>query len=323
MSVIRTAAKRMVILFGHHRKMLRRRMAERGNRLTVVLHRVLPVEAGTDFSPGGMVVTVPSFGRLLDFLGGEYDILGPGKFLEGYPAPLPRPSVLVTFDDGWRDSVTNGTAELARRGVGGALFVSVDHVEHGRLFWPERLLASLASGGGEAFRRVTGREPPRAGDREGVEALLTKWKTMADAARDDILERIATERGSAPGGRRVATWDEIAAAAGGGVEIGSHGMTHRLLGRILAEDAATELRRSREALAARLGSAPRLVAYPNGDRTPPVREAARTAGYDFGFSLRGDPRDPYDLPRVNLHEGKMTERGVWSADRLVWALAAG
>ncbi|MFH1279725.1 MAG: polysaccharide deacetylase family protein [Candidatus Eisenbacteria bacterium] len=323
MSGWRDRARRILIFTGEHRRSLRRRMAGRGNRLVLVLHRVLPGERGNDHSPPGMVVSTESFERLLDFLGNEFELPGVTQFLDGHPAPREKPSALVTFDDGWLDSAENGGAALHRRGIPGVLFASVDHVERGELFWPERLLILLPAVDSGEFRRVTGEGRPDPADAGGVEALLTRWKGRSREEREEWIRRLSPGAGGAPEERRIATWEELRVLRSRGIEIGSHGMSHRLLTRLPGEEALAELRLSRERIGEALGETPRLFAYPNGDRNEAVRAAAREAGYDFAFSLRGDPRDPYDLPRVNLHEGKMAEGGGWSPDRLVLALAAG
>lgn len=297
-------------------------MKRGGNRLVLALHRVLPPERGNDFSPSGMVVTTESFEKLLDFLQEEFALPGVDRFLEGHPAPAEEPSALVTFDDGWLDSVVNGAAALRRRGLPGVLFPSVEHVDRGRLFWPERLLSALSAVDGKEFRRVTGFSPPDLEDHDAVEALLTRWKGRSREEREDWLRALPPGAGSAEGPRRIASWEELRELPRGGIEIGSHGMSHRLLTLLPGEDLLAELRDSRRRIGEVLGKEPRLLAYPNGERDGRVRDAARGAGYEFAFSLRGDPRDPYDLPRVNIHEGKLRERGAWSPDRLVWALGA-
>ncbi|MDX6636037.1 MAG: hypothetical protein QOF06_2240 [Solirubrobacterales bacterium] len=73
--------------------------------------------------------------------------------------------------------------------------------------------------------------------------------------------------------------------AAGGVEIGSHAMTHRPLARLEQAEVATEVTES----AARLESLglprPRALSYPHGEANPAVETTVREAGYLAAFTV--------------------------------------
>jgi peptidoglycan/xylan/chitin deacetylase (PgdA/CDA1 family)/SAM-dependent methyltransferase len=102
-------------------------------------------------------------------------------------------------------------------------------------------------------------------------------------------------------GGEVAGWDELAAAANAGVEIGSHGRRHVPLAGLDAATVREELTGSRDDLARHVG-APRLVAYPNGRYDDDVLAAAAAAGYDAAYSTdagrNGQVTDRFRLHRV-------------------------
>jgi len=102
------------------------------------------------------------------------------------------------------------------------------------------------------------------------------------------------------GWRRFAhlDWDELARWQERGIEVHSHGATHARLTWLPEAQAAEELDRSREAIAARMGRAPLAVSYPFGAVNAQVRSLALRAGYALGFggpSQRGE--DPLALAR--------------------------
>jgi peptidoglycan/xylan/chitin deacetylase (PgdA/CDA1 family) len=94
------------------------------------------------------------------------------------------------------------------------------------------------------------------------------------------------------------TWDELAAWREKGIEVHSHGATHARLTWLDDERAGEELRRSREAIAARLGDAPLAVSYPFASVDARIQRLALQAGYSLGF---GGPsatgQEPLCLPR--------------------------
>jgi len=101
---------------------------------------------------------------------------------------------------------------------------------------------------------------------------------------------------------RAMSWKMIEELAAAGIEIGSHGLTHRHLDELGAEELREELLASRRVIAERLGSC-RTVAYPFGAWRPEVAAAAADAGYDFAFTLpRGGQwgASRWSIPRVPI-----------------------
>ena len=92
---------------------------------------------------------------------------------------------------------------------------------------------------------------------------------------------------SPPGARPVEIMDadEVRECARRGVEIESHGHRHVHLTRVSPEEAAADLASSHATLAEILGRAPRYVAYPWGEHSAAVRDAAARAGFVAGFSI--------------------------------------
>ncbi len=308
--------KSLLARTGVGERLFRSYLKRSGNRVIFLFHRVLPQQQGNDLSPAGMVAGVESFRRFLDWLPERFELPPPRRFLEGWPEPPKKAEALITFDDGWADVVRYGLPEMSRRGIGAIMFLSTRFVDTGELFWPERLIALLGIVGDARFREVTGALPPRRDDAAAVETMLTLWKARTEKEREEMLAALAPAGdGGETHRRRIATWDDVRRLKEGGFEIGSHGMNHTLLASIPEEEARRELISSRERIAAVLGESPSAIAYPNGDRNSRVRELAEEAGYSFGFSLKGNWSDRFDLPRINLHE-----ESIATAGRIVWTI---
>ena len=79
-------------------------------------------------------------------------------------------------------------------------------------------------------------------------------------------------------------WDELARWQERGVEVHSHGATHARLTWLPDAEAAEELARSRDTIAARLGRAPDAVSYPFGSVDARISALAAAAGYRLGFA---------------------------------------
>jgi len=103
---------------------------------------------------------------------------------------------------------------------------------------------------------------------------------------------------------RLLNADRILALQRDGVRFGSHGVTHRPLARIAADEALDELRRSRSMLSDLLGHPVDVFAYPFSNQSREVRMLAQHAGYRM--AVRGKGRmnwrhtDPHGLRRIKV-----------------------
>ena len=107
------------------------------------------------------------------------------------------------------------------------------------------------------------------------------------------------------GWRRFAhlDWDELAVwRQRAGLEVHSHGATHARLTWLGDAQALDELERSRETIAARLGTPPIAVSYPFGSVDARVMGLSARAGFRLGFTgpTRAAPQ-PLALPRLPVY----------------------
>lgn len=86
---------------------------------------------------------------------------------------------------------------------------------------------------------------------------------------------------------RHLAWDDLGRWQERGIEVHSHTATHARLTWLSDAEAADELGRAREAIAARLGRAPLGISYPFGAADARVRSLAAAAGYRLGFAGPG------------------------------------
>lgn len=247
-----------------------RRLLGGGRPRVLCYHRV-----SRDGLPG--ILRTERFARHLAHLKANYRFAAPSTIArllrEGLP--LPRDSVVVTFDDGYRELIDEALPLLRGAGVTAGFFVLTAHLPgRGALFLDRirgtpmeaerKALASLAAG--ERERRLAGL--PAAGSPE-----------LMDAAD---LRKLVTE----------------------GQEVGSHGRTHGLLTALPPEEAEAEIRESRSELERHAALDARLFAYPWGAHGAAHLRASRAAGYDGAFAGEWTGveagSDPFAIPRVNV-----------------------
>jgi peptidoglycan/xylan/chitin deacetylase (PgdA/CDA1 family) len=100
---------------------------------------------------------------------------------------------------------------------------------------------------------------------------------------------------------RTMNWDDLRRLEDTGVEIGSHTVSHPHLPTLSDGELRDELSGSKAEIEDELGRPCIEFAYPYGEHDDRVRRAARAAGYERAYSLRGSRSDPFALPRMDLY----------------------
>jgi len=96
-----------------------------------------------------------------------------------------------------------------------------------------------------------------------------------------------------------------------GMEVGSHGMSHRKLSGLDPELLEEEVNRSRQVLGEVLGEAIDGFSYPYGFIDGASAQAVRRARYSYACSVIWRvERSAYDLPRVNVAEDNLLKFAV-------------
>ena len=203
-----------------------------------------------------------------------------------------RPSVMITFDDGYRDYYEEAYPILRELGIRAVNFLPTHYIDNGGLFWwdainlavrrTRRTRVTLPWSQGsialdEPGRRVMGRQ------------CKDRLKQIAHedlpAELDAILERLGTSLGELESERHVMTWDQVRETMDL-TTYGGHLHTHPLVSRIDVGQLDDEIRTCRERIGAETGTAPLTFAYPDGDVVAPAKPLLTKYGFELAFTIR-------------------------------------
>jgi peptidoglycan/xylan/chitin deacetylase (PgdA/CDA1 family) len=256
--------------------------------LTVLMfHRVLPADdPAFALAEREFTFTLDGFRRALDFVQRHYHVvtLRQLEAARQQGLPLPPNPVLITFDDGWRDTLVHALPELQRRGMSALLFVAWDAItQHPERWWQDALVSAMSQ------PEIRIRLCERAGcltkdtDRVDENQRLSAW--MAGLPHED---RVAALQAAAPGvwkavpERQMLNAGELAAWLQAGMEVGSHGMSHAPLTH--CDAAERELLSSLTQLRVHAPGMPLNLSFPHGAFTTGLSHAASEAGYRWLFT---------------------------------------
>jgi peptidoglycan/xylan/chitin deacetylase (PgdA/CDA1 family) len=234
--------------------------------------------------------------------------------------PLPRNSVAITVDDGYRDFYLHAYPVLKRHGIPATVYLITDFLDG--LSWPwwdqlswaflhtasESVEFPVSEGGVLRFTLSDMASRARAGEQaaEAMKTVPNKERLELMARMPDLFQvRIPS---TAPPSSEPLRWEEIREMAAHGISFGAHTKSHPILSSLENEQQIRqEIEGSRDRLAGELGRAPMHFSYPNGQRhdvTDRIRSLVREAGIQTAVSTESGfndiAADPFFLRRISM-----------------------
>ncbi len=236
---------------------------------------------------------------------------------------LPRNSLGITFDDGYRDNLTHAAPILHRYGLPATIFLATGLIGTGVISWFDRLAVALKLTRVETVRTSWGETlvlRDRAARLTALERVQDHLKTLGDdelqRALDALLEALEVPEAAAPKNLML-DWADARALCGLGFDVGGHTVSHVILSRVSNERAWAEIRGSSAAIEAGLGSKPTAFAYPNGrveDYSPSTIDLVRKAGFAWAVTTR------FGLNTAQTPAYELRRGGPWEPDVATFAL---
>ena len=277
-------------------------------------HRIGDADS-SHFDPGVFSASAEGFDEQIRVLKSRYRFATVGQAVDIIERreSLSEAMILMTFDDGYRDNFTEAFPILQRHGIEGIFFlVSSDTGTDRVLWWDE--IAYLAKRHSPKTLRI---KYPHTEDfdlspenfKEGLRRLLRVFKGPATTDTSHFLAMLKESVGFSSEDVHadlIMSWDDARAMRAGGMTIGLHAHTHRILAKLPLEQQIGELKKCREKIEAEIGVETRILAYPDGARDAfnnQTIEAAREVGVRVAFSFYGGTNlanniNTFDVRRV-------------------------
>ena len=297
------------------------------DRITILyLHGIGEENHATTWTPLRKRVSLQGFAECIRVLSRHYHFVSLAEAADMVSGRIPvRPySLVITFDDGYRNNITHALPILKRYDVPATFFVSTGYVELRRPFINDRLdyVVQKVLVDNVTFL-IAGHEMRLSTQTRDVlrDSFMRLRRTAKSACRSDeeyvrqmtsyanMLEKKAGKRLAdvfeQDDWTAVLTWREIEVASKEeGVSFGSHTVDHFRLGHVGADKARTQLFASKRVIEDHVAGPCLMVSYPNGSYTEETLLLAKECGYicgvttEEGFNRTGD--DVMKLRRIGF-----------------------
>jgi len=304
----------------------------RGNFVILMYHRVLDENSGErDYIQPGLYVSRRVFEKQIAYLSKKCNLLSLGELAELLICKqrIPPKSLVITFDDGWRDNYLYAFPILKKYHVPAIIFLTTDYIGTNSIFW--FLKASILVTNSKLSKAQLGELIDK------YESGMNSTKTLPDGKSEEassilsdrdwfierlkqvdpknipaVLKELSAQNGPAADtvkeDRSMLAWEEVIEMNRNGVDFGSHGCSHGIMPALTDAEIQRELMESKGIIERKLGRKINLFAYPNGDYSSHVIELVSRSGYICALATKEKNKPEsdmniYSLTRINVHDG--------------------
>jgi peptidoglycan/xylan/chitin deacetylase (PgdA/CDA1 family) len=216
-------------------------------------------------------ITVAMFRELLlHFRQQSYRFIAPENLLEDLP--VNGKYALITFDDGYYNNA-RALPVLEELSIPAVFFISTHHVKFEKSFWWDVV-----------FREFYKRGKSRA----EISHAVAGYKRLPTSEVEARLRADFGPQALQPVGdldRPFSQGELKIFAAHPLVRLGNHTCDHAILSNYSATEAVRQIEGAQEDIAGLTGKIPLMIAYPNGNYSSPIIDAARQAGLCLGATI--------------------------------------
>jgi peptidoglycan/xylan/chitin deacetylase (PgdA/CDA1 family) len=271
------------------------------------------------FDPGVFSATAEEFDKQIAYLKRHASLVSLEEalsFVEGTTREkTSRCRVLITFDDGYLDNYNIAFPILHSHGVQGVFFIATSMVGSCHIPWWDHIAYLMKTARRRRFSLSYPIDLAIDIDKNGLDvslqAVLRSYKSPENTEPNRLISELEEKTGGEgppKAMRRFLNWDEAREMIGGGMSIGSHTLSHRVLSQLEPGQQLHELSESRTILKEHLGVEVEVLAYPVGHKSSfsfETQKIARELGYRSAFSHHGGVNllgktSPYDVKRTKM-----------------------
>lgn len=260
---------------------------------------------------------VDDFESIIKYLSKYYHFISLSELVEcyRYKKKVPKMSVVLTFDDGFKDNYINALPIMEKYNVPSTIFLATGCIDSGRLPWPQRLGYIIQRTGKKFFPKdnyneneiFLGNNEDR---RKVTKHFRKKLSTLSAVSREKYIDELSAILEVTEPSDRMLTWEQVKEMKVKGVTFGAHSVSHSLLGQIEFNEAKEEIDQSAKRVKEVLEINSLPFAFPGGSISQELVDYVRERNFDCLFmpgrsyrvnTLQNTTR--YSLARIGIING--------------------
>ena len=236
-----------------------------------------------------------------------------------YGRVLPRKSVIITSDDGFKDLYTNAFPILKKLSVPAAIFIVTNFVNSTKVFWFDEvlllLLKAVEQGNSLTEKDIVSDTDIRMDNFWNIYyQLVEKMKRIPQDEKDLIINKLrditTLNVSEISDDFKMLTWMQVHEMDRSGlIEFGVHTANHRILQELKSDELYSEIQQPREKLSKVLNKPIDSFCYPNGRPSVDFNNShikyLKQCGYVCAFStesglIKQNSEDNFRIKRISV-----------------------
>jgi peptidoglycan/xylan/chitin deacetylase (PgdA/CDA1 family) len=222
----------------------------------------------------------------------------------------------IMFDDGYKDNIEYAAPILEKHKCKASFYVVTDCIDHNTPTWTHVLehlfqFTKKVEIGIQFDFLPSELKIDQLKSKEERIAYVSKLKPflkkLSHSERKIVLDKITQTYNDVELPQLMMNWKDLIELKNAGHYIGSHTVSHAMLGTMINEDEIlNELVASANKIKEHLGYFPKTISYPVGSFNETTKRLAKEAGYKIGLAVKQKVYDPsktdiFEIPRIELY----------------------
>ncbi len=294
-------------------------------------HRVIRATSVSYPLQPGMCVTPETFAEHMRYLRAHCNVVSLENLVSAITAKehLPPRTVVVTFDDGWKDNYDHAFPILKQENIPATICLATSFIGTKETFWTDRLIQAITGFVAHSeFRdsvhqRIEALACPRDSKnallallhanpdsdlRPLSDALIENLKRLTRAVRRPIVSEVVNlskEFSEVPSERSFMNWDEVKEMRRAGISFISHSHHHFEMAELEEEQLSDEVLDSFQSFRESGIEPLKYFAYPGGSFNALCQQVLKDRGITIALTTNRESNlnaGPRLLGRINMHE---------------------
>ena len=282
--------------------------------LLVLNYHRIGTPGGSSFDWELWSASEEEFDAQVKYLASNFDLISVSDLRQVLARPKGR-SVMITFDDGYRDNYEVAFPILRSYGAAATFFLTTGFLDGGIVPWWDEVAWMIRKTEEGALNLHGYHEHPIFLDEpdrcDAIHKVLMIYKSLRGEEADAFLDVVANETGSGRcpehmGNPLWMTWDMVREMRQGGMSIGSHTVMHPVLARQTTARQDWEIGQSKRRIEEEIGESISALSYPIGKAcsyNDITLNCLERHGYHWAFTYSGGYAKPgstncFSIPRV-------------------------
>ena len=287
-------------------------------------HRVLDLDRDEfEFNDDLVDATSSEFEQQMQFVSKHFNAVTFEKLTEyKKKGSFPRNSLIITFDDGYKDNYEIAYPILKKYGIPATIFLVTDYIGDNKAFWWDKIDYYIKKTNekevafelnGRAIKYDLSNRGKKLYAIKNINEIVTELRNNnRDREAEEILnqleESLNVDISPSVIKDHILSWDNVREMLNEGIEFGSHTARHRIMTNLSFEEIKDEIADSSHKIEQETAKAPRVFAYPAGLYNKDCIKALEQSEIEFGCSYNSFAankieslyKNPYELKRMDV-----------------------